>query len=167
MNAAESTVEGLTSQTRMGLEYALEEHKTINVNLDLQTPLLIMPLDPSSYKSPVAILDAGHINVVSELVEKSKIKEYKDKEKYTEDDWKSLNELLYDQFKFSLEDAQFFVGHTIKSTMEQLYSHDKPRPALMLDNFNVNFNLGLSILPDAQNLAKIRLGEMFPNFSYP
>lgn len=162
MNAAESTVEGLTSQTRMGLEYALEEHKTINVNLDLQTPLLIMPLDPSSYKSPVAILDAGHINVVSELVEKSKIKEYKDKEKYTEDDWKSLNELLYDQFKFSLEDAQFFVGHTIKSTMEQLYSHDKPRPALMLDNFNVNFNLGLSILPDAQNLAKIRLGGNVP-----
>ncbi|KAI5970317.1 VPS13 [Candida margitis] len=162
MNAAESTVEGLTSQTRIGLEYALEEHKTINVNLDLQTPLLILPLDPSSYKSPVAILDAGHINVVSELVEKSRIKEYKNKEKYTEDDWKNLNELLYDQFKFSLEDAQFFVGHTIKSTMEQLYSHDKPRPALMLDNFNVNFNLGLSILPDAQNLAQIRLGGNIP-----
>jgi len=162
MNAAESTVEGLTSQTRMGLEYALEEHKTINVNMDLQTPLLIMPLDPSSYKSPVAILDAGHINIVSDLVEKNKIKEYKDKEKYTKDDWKNLNELLYDQFKFSLEDAQFFVGHTIKSTMEQLYSHDKPRPALMLDNFSVNFNLGLSILPDAQNLAKMRLGGNVP-----
>ncbi|KAG5420157.1 VPS13 [Candida metapsilosis] len=162
MNAAESTVEGLTSQTRLGLEYALEEHKTINVNMDLQTPLLIMPLDPSSYKSPVAILDAGHINIVSELVEKSKIKEYKDKEKYSEEDWKNLNELLYDQFKFSLEDAQFFVGHTIKSTMEQLYSHDKPRPALMLNNFNVNFTLGLSILPDAQNLARIRLGGNVP-----
>ena len=74
MNAAESTVEGLTTQTRMGLEYALEEHKTINVKLDLQTPLIILPLDPASVKSPVAILDAGHISVISDLVDKSKLK---------------------------------------------------------------------------------------------
>ena len=89
MNAAESTVEGLTTQTRMGLEYALEEHKTINVKLDLQTPLIILPLDPASVKSPVAILDAGHISVISDLVDKSK-KEYKEKQQYSAEDWESL-----------------------------------------------------------------------------
>ncbi|KAI5955057.1 VPS13 [Candida jiufengensis] len=162
MNAAESTVEGLTSQTRMGLEYALEEHKTVNVKLDLQAPLIIMPLDPSSYKSPVAILDAGHLSIVSDLIEKSKIKEYKDKEKYTDNDWENLRDLLYDQFKLSLVDAQFLVGQNIKTTMEQLYKHDSERPALMLDNLNLNVNLGVSILPDAKNLPKMRLGGNIP-----
>ncbi|KAI5965822.1 VPS13 [Candida pseudojiufengensis] len=165
MNAAESTVEGLTSQTRMGLEYALEEHKTINVKLDLQAPLVILPLDPSSYKSPVAILDAGHVSVVSDLIEKSKIKEYKDKEKYTDKDWQNLKELLYDQFKLSLIDAQFLVGQNIKTTMEQLYKPDVKRSAVMLDNLNLNINLGISILPDAKNLPKMRLGGGVPKIN--
>lgn len=155
MNAAESTVEGLTTQTRMGLEYALEEHKTINVKLDLQTPLIILPLDPASVKSPVAILDAGHISVISDLVDKSKIKEYKEKQQYSAEDWESLKNLMYDQFHVNLEDARFLVGHNIKTTMEQLYSTD--RSTYVLDTFNLGLLLGISIIPDAQNLARIRI----------
>jgi vacuolar protein sorting-associated protein 13A/C len=42
MESAGSTVEGLRQQTRAGLEYALQEHKTIDVQLDLQAPLIIV-----------------------------------------------------------------------------------------------------------------------------
>ncbi|EGW35577.1 uncharacterized protein SPAPADRAFT_131526 [Spathaspora passalidarum NRRL Y-27907] len=165
MNAAEATVEGLTSQTRIGLQYALEEHKTINVKLDLQAPLMIMPLDPSSFKSPVAILDAGHISVVSDLVDPETIQEIKGKQSYTADDWKKLQDLMYDQFKLTLEDSQFLVGPNIKSTMEQLHTQENiPRikSALMLDNFNLQLMLGISILPDATNLAKFKVGGRVP-----
>ncbi|CAI5759546.1 unnamed protein product [Candida verbasci] len=157
MNAAEATVEGLTTQTRLGLEYALEEHKTVNLKLDLQAPLIIMPLDPKSFKSPVAILDAGRLSVVSDLVEKSKIQQFKDKINYTMDDWKNLTNLMYDKFHLNLRNAQFLVGHDIKSTMEQLHRKGK-RPDLILGNFDLNLLLGVSILPDAHNLAKIKLG---------
>ncbi|KAG7665092.1 VPS13 [[Candida] subhashii] len=166
MNAAEATVEGLTSQTRMGLEYALEEHKTINVKLDLQAPLVIMPLDPSSFKSPVAILDAGHISVISDLVDKDRIQEVKEKESYTADDWKTLQDLMYDQFQLTLEDAQFLVGPNIKSTMEQLHSQEnipKNKSAMMLDKFNFQFLLGVSILPDATNLARFKISGHVPD----
>ncbi|EMG47074.1 hypothetical protein G210_2649 [Candida maltosa Xu316] len=165
MNAAESTVEGLTAQTRIGLEYALEEHKTINVRLDLQAPLVILPLDPSSVKSPVAILDAGHISVMSDLVDKSKVKEYKEKDQYSKEDWKSLRTLMYDKFHVNLQDARFLVGHNIKTTMEQLYSDGKDRSAYMLDTFNLGLLLEVSILPDAQNLAQIRVGGNVPKIA--
>ncbi|RCK56101.1 Vacuolar protein sorting-associated protein 13 [Candida viswanathii] len=109
MNAAESTVEGLTSQTRIGLEYALEEHKTINVKLDMQTPF-----------------------VVSDLVDKAAIKEYKEKEQYSKEDWDKLTELMYDKSDY------------------------------ILDTFSVGLLLQISILPDAQNLTKIRVGGNVP-----
>ncbi|KAI3405553.2 VPS13 [Candida oxycetoniae] len=165
MNAAEASIEGLTARTRMGLEYVLEEHKTINLKLDLQAPLIIVPLDPSSFKSPVAILDAGHISVISNLVERSKIKEYKEKEKYTDEDWKNLQNLLYDKFNVYLNDIEFYVGNTIKSTMEQLYADEDSRPARMLNNLSLQFSLGISILPDAQNLPKIKAGGNVPKVS--
>ncbi|EAZ62765.2 vacuolar sorting [Scheffersomyces stipitis CBS 6054] len=165
MNAAEATVEGLTAQTRIGLQYALEEHKTINVKLDLQAPLIIVPLDPSNFKSPVAILDAGHISVVSNLVDKAIIEEVRSKESYTEDDWKKLNTLMYDQFNVHLQDAQFLVGPNIKSTMEQLHSETSKGNSLMLDKLNIKLLLGISILPDAHNLAKFKVSGEVPEIN--
>lgn len=164
MNAAEATVEGLTAQTRIGLQYALEERKTINVKLDLQAPLIILPLEPNNWKSPVAILDAGHISVISKLVEKSKIEEIKGKTSYSEDDWKQLNTLMYDTFVLHLQDAQFLVGPNIRDTMEQLHFEDtKDRKSSILDKLNIKLLLGISILPDVYNLARIKVGGEVPN----
>lgn len=163
MNAAEATVEGFTAQTRIGLQYALEEHKTINVKLDLQAPLIILPLEPNNWKSPVAILDAGHISVISELVDQAKIEEIKNKESYTEDDWKELNTLMYDKFNLHLQDAQFLVGSNIRDTMKQLhFENTKDRYSSILDKLNIKLLLGISILPDVYNLAKIKIGGEVP-----
>lgn len=163
MNAAEATMEGLTSQTRLGLQYALEEHKTINLKLDLQAPLVILPLDPTNWKSPVAILDAGHISVKSDLVDKKIIQEMKGKDSYDKEDWSKLNTLMYDQFNLHLQDAQFLVGPTIKSTMEQLHTQTSKQSANVLDNLDVKLSFGVSILPDATNLARFKLGGEIPN----
>lgn len=162
MNAAEATVEGLTSQTRLGLQYALEEHKTINVKLDLQAPLIILPVDPTSWKSPVAILDAGHISVTSDLVDKKIIEEFKAKESYTENDWQKLNTLMYDSFNLHLQDAQFLVGSTIKKTMEQLHTQNSKQSAVVLENLDIRLSFGVSILPDATNLARFKIGGEIP-----
>lgn len=158
MNAAEATMEGLTTQTRLGLQYALEEHKTINVKLDLQAPLIILPLDPMSWKSPVAILDAGHISVTSDLVDKSTIEAFKAKETYNNEDWSKLNTLMYDQFNLRLQEAQFLVGPTIKKTMEQLHTQSTEQSAVILDKLDVKLTLGISILPEATNLARFKVG---------
>lgn len=162
MNAAEATVEGLTTQTRLGLQYALEEHKTINVQLDLQAPLIILPLDPTSWKSPVAILDAGHISVNSALADKSVYEEVRAKESYDDEDWSKLQNLMYDQFNLRLQDTQFLVGPSIKSTMEQLHSQAKEKSSVILDKLDLKLSLGISILPEATHLARFKMGGEIP-----
>lgn len=165
MSAAESTLEGLTTQTRIGLQYALEEHKTLNCKLDLQAPLIIIPLDPSDWSSPVAVLDAGHISVISDLADPNLIESVKnaDATSYDETEWKKLNSLMYDRFNLHLEDAQIFIGNNIKSTIEQLHS-ESDKPALILDNLSIKFLLEVSILPTAYNLARFKVGADIPRF---
>lgn len=164
MNAAEATMEGLTQQTRLGLQYALDEHKTVDLQLDLQAPLVIMPLDPTNWKSAVAIIDAGHLSVTSDLVDKSTIDEMRQKEQYSEHDWTRLNTLMYDQFNLTLQNAQFLVGPTIKSTMEQLHTASA-QLAVIVSNLDIKLCLGVSILPDANNIPKITLGCEVPKIN--
>ncbi|ODQ79571.1 hypothetical protein BABINDRAFT_161957 [Babjeviella inositovora NRRL Y-12698] len=166
MNAAELTVEGLTQQTRIGLEYALDGHKTLDAKLDLQAPLIILPLEPTSWQSPVAVLDAGHISVISDLVERAKIDDIKAKDAgaYTAADWTQLNELMYDKFNLHLQDAQFLIGPNIKDTIDQLHAESGVKPALIMDRLNLKLLLEVSILPEAYTLAKVRVGGEIPRF---
>lgn len=160
MNAAEATVEGITSQTRIGLQYALEEHKTINVKLDLQAPLIIVPLDPTSFKTPVAILDAGHLSVKSALVDKSNIEEIKSKATYDSKDWEKLKTLMYDEFELHLEDSQFLIGPRFKSALLSL--HDDDNSMSILSQFDMRFTLGISIMPSATSIPRFKILAKVP-----
>ncbi|TID30882.1 hypothetical protein CANINC_000530 [Pichia inconspicua] len=165
MNAAESTIQDFTKQTKIGLQYAFEEHKTMNCQMDLQAPLIILPIDPTKWDSPVGILDAGHISIISDLIPKSKYQEIKDEQKdsYTEEDWKKLNSYMFDKYTLSLHDAQIFIGPDIKSTIEQLHT-DGEKTALILDHLDMNFLIELSIIPSFYELPKMKIGGDIPRF---
>ncbi|KAH3685434.1 hypothetical protein WICPIJ_003592 [Wickerhamomyces pijperi] len=165
MSAAEATVEGLTTQTRMGLESIWENHQTINAKLDLHAPLIILPLDPTSWSSPCAVIDAGHIGLVSDLADKVKSEEIRklSPAEYAKIDVHELNQLMYDKFNLHLQDTQILIGPTIKSTIQQLHSSDKKKPALILEKLDMKMLLELSILPSSLNLAKIKTTANLPN----
>lgn len=42
-NVASQTLEGLRKETRVGLEYALQSHKTIDLQVDMNAPVIIIP----------------------------------------------------------------------------------------------------------------------------
>lgn len=54
------------------------------------------------------VLDAGHISVESKLADKGVINEIKAKEKqeYQDEDYKRLEDLMYDKYYVRLESAQ-------------------------------------------------------------
>lgn len=165
MNAAESTIQDFTKQTKIGLQYAFEEHKTMNCKMDLQAPLIILPMDPTKWDSPVGILDAGHISIISDIISADKYQEIKNerKDSYTENDWKKLNTYMYDKYNLSLQDAQILIGPDIKSTIEQLHT-DGPKDALILDQLNMNFIIELSIIPTFYDLPRMKIGGDVPRF---
>lgn len=165
MNAAESTIQDFTKQTKIGLQYAFEEHKTMNCKMDLQAPLIILPLNPTKWDSPVGILDAGHISIVSDLISPDKYEEIKSEKKdaYTEADWNRLNTYMYDKYNLALQDAQILIGPNIKSTIEQLHSEGE-KNALILDQLNMNFIIELSIIPTFYDLPRMKIGGDVPRF---
>jgi vacuolar protein sorting-associated protein 13A/C len=165
METAGATVEGLREQTRAGLEFALEEHKTINAKLDLQAPLIIVPHSITSKTSTCLILDAGHISVNSKLVDKATMKEIQSKQSqtYTDDDYKRLESLMYDKFLVKLTSTQLLIGPSIDATKQQLDKDRKSDTAMhIVDQINIDFVVEMSILPKAPNLTKIKVSGHLP-----
>ncbi|KAI0171728.1 vacuolar protein sorting-associated protein 13 [Hypoxylon sp. FL1284] len=164
METAGATVEGLRQQTRAGLEFALEEHKTINAKLDLQAPLIIIPQSIKTQRSTCLILDAGHISVNSELVDKGTLKQVQDKhnQQFSEEDFRQLESLMYDRFLVKLTSTQVLIGPSIEETKSQLIEKDSARMLHIVDKINVDFVVALSILPKAPNLTKVKISGRLP-----
>ncbi|KAK4120703.1 vacuolar protein sorting-associated protein 13 [Parathielavia appendiculata] len=164
METAGATVEGLREQTRAGLQFALEEHKTVNAKLDLQAPLIIVPETITSRSAPCVILDAGHISVTSELVDKETTKEVESKQRqtYTEENFKRLESLMYDRFLVKLTSTQVLIGPSVEETKRQLVEKDDQRMFHIVDKINVDFVVETSILPKAPNLTKLRVSGHLP-----
>lgn len=164
METAGATVEGIRQQTRAGLEFALEEHKTVNANLDIQAPLIIIPESITSESSLCMILDAGHVSLNSELVDKETMKDIQSKQKkqYSEDDFKQLEGLMYDKFNLKLDSTQLLLGPGIEATKEQLNATEDPKNLRIIDRINMDFLLETSIMPKATDLTKTRISGHMP-----
>ncbi|OAA63095.1 vacuolar protein sorting-associated protein vps13 [Cordyceps fumosorosea ARSEF 2679] len=162
MESAGATVEGLREQTRAGLEFALEEHKTINAQLDLQAPLIIVPVSITTHDSTCLIVDAGHIHVNSELVEKSTIKEIQSKQKqsYNDEDFKRLESAMYDRFLVKLTSTQVLIGPSVKETKQHLA--ESGSQFHVVEQINVDFVVATSIIPKAPNLTKLKVSGHLP-----
>jgi vacuolar protein sorting-associated protein 13A/C len=164
MESAGATVEGLREQTRAGLEFALEEHKTINAKLDLQAPLIIIPQSITTRRSTCLILDAGHINVTSKLANKEIMKQVQSKQNqsYTDEDFKKLESLMYDKFIVKLTSTQLLIGPSIEETKKQLTDKNENVSMHIVEEINVDFVVDISILPKAPNLTKLRVSGHLP-----
>ncbi|KAI9846000.1 MAG: hypothetical protein M1837_004406 [Sclerophora amabilis] len=164
MESASATVEGIRQQTRAGLEFALEEHKTINAKLDLQAPLIIIPESVIVEDSNCLILDAGHVSLNSELIDKATIRDIQSKQKqqYSEEDFKQLERLMYDKFLLKLEATQVLIGPSVQETKAQLESKNETKNYHIVDQINIDFVVEISILPKAPNLTKFRVSGHLP-----
>ncbi|KAI9770443.1 MAG: hypothetical protein M1840_003329 [Geoglossum simile] len=164
METAGATVEAVRRQTRAGLEFALEEHKTVNAKLDLQAPLIIIPESITSETSNCLIVDAGHVSMISDLVDKETIKEIQSKQRqqYSEEDYRRLEDLMYDKFQLKLEATQVLIGPSISDTKAELEKKDDARGLRIIDRINIDFVVEISILPKAPNLTKFRISGHLP-----
>jgi vacuolar protein sorting-associated protein 13A/C len=164
METAGATVEGIRQQTRAGLEFALTEHKTINAQLDLQAPLIIVPDSVTKKSSNCLILDAGHISVTSELVDKDTLRDIQAKQKhqYTDEDFRKLQELMYDKFILKLASTQLLIGPSIEETRAQLDESATSKHLHIVDRINMDFKVEICIVPKASDLTKFRISGNLP-----
>lgn len=164
MESAGATVEGIRKQTRAGLEFALEEHKTINAKLDLQAPLIIIPDSVTAKSTLCLILDAGHASVNSELVDKATINDVHSKQRQalSAEDESRLKHLMYDRFTLKLQSTQVLIGPSIDAARAQLDANEDSLNLHIIDRISMDFLVEICIIPKASDLTKFRITGNLP-----
>ncbi|KDR84988.1 hypothetical protein GALMADRAFT_233521 [Galerina marginata CBS 339.88] len=164
LNVASQTLEGLRRETRAGLEYALQTHKTVDIQMDLNAPIIIIPEDVTTNECKHLIIDAGHIAIESDLVAKEAIQTIHQKrnQKYNDEDYKNLESLMYDKMSLRLQDAQFIIGDNLLSCRAALTSETSDSLHI-LERISVDLQIDKSIVPTAVNLAQFKVSGRLPS----
>ncbi|KAF7339474.1 hypothetical protein MSAN_02161700 [Mycena sanguinolenta] len=164
LNVASETLEGLRKETRIGLEFALQNHKTIDIQMDMNAPVIIVPEDVTTHNCKHLIIDAGHIAIESNLADKDSIRSIhlKRNKQYSDEDYKQLESLMYDKFSLRLEAAQFILGNDFQSCQDALTSESKDSLHL-LERTNFDLQVQNSIVPTALTLARFKVSGHLPS----
>ncbi|KAL4070939.1 vacuolar protein sorting-associated protein 13 [Scleroderma citrinum] len=164
LNVASQTLEGLRKDTRTGLEYALQTHKTIDLQVDMNAPVIIIPEDITSAHTGHLILDAGHISIESDLVEKNILREIQAKrnQQYNEEDYTRLESMMEVLLLTPLYPVQFVVGYDLQSCRDALVSENGDFLHL-LERTNIELKVQSSIVPNAVNLTRFKVSGKLPS----
>ncbi|KAJ3291062.1 hypothetical protein HK104_006345 [Borealophlyctis nickersoniae] len=161
---AQDTFQGLTAQTRAGLEYALEEHKTLDLKVDMDAPIFIFPESVTDPAAMVAVVDAGHLLVESNLVDKERKKELQQKHgsHLTEKDLAYLKSLLYDRFTCELSSVQVLLGSSLKLCLDEVANESTTGDLHMIERVSMEFCIELCILPKLAEFPRMKISGELP-----
>ena len=108
--ATQSKLQELASKTRIGLEQAITRHKAVDWFIDIEAPIVTIPVDCCDKEALLFILDLGRLSVRSSLVTRKQRMELKTK---LTEDLTRLNVGLYDRLDVRLNHAKLQALGTI------------------------------------------------------
>lgn len=171
MDVASETLEGIRKDTRASFELALQTHKTVDIKVDMNAPIIIVPEDVTRHDCPHIMLDAGHIAVSSNLVPENAIESVKIKQNqhYTDADYARLESMMYDRFHVTLKDTQLLIGKSFNQCSSALHKHEGRQDVHLLERISMKFEVLNCIVNNAPNLTRFKiegdLPELKVNFS--
>jgi len=172
MNAAGQTFDGIKNDTRAGLEYALEQHKTVDIRVDMNAPIIIIPMDVTVRESQAMVLDAGHIAVESELANSEEKEELRSKrgQAMNQEDMRRLKDLMYDKLSLRLESTQLLMGPDVDACMHALENHHGAGQSELhiLERINMSWSVQMAI-KNSSDITRFKIAGELPelqvNFS--
>ncbi|KAI8878766.1 hypothetical protein K501DRAFT_124944, partial [Backusella circina FSU 941] len=165
---AGNTFEDIKNQTRANLEFALDQHTTFDLKVDMDAPVIIIPEDCMTKNSRGIVIDAGHINIESNLAPPDALAQVKANPSADLDE--GLQALMYDRFTVQLTQTKILVGDSIQTLLVQVRT---PRPALsylhLVDRIDMTFLMELCIIKKSSVLPRFKISGNLPllkvNFS--
>jgi len=168
IEVAGDTLEGIRQQTRAGLEFAIEQHTTLDLRVDMDAPIIAIPEDCTRSNTQVIVLDAGHINVESQLAPPDALNALKSKAKedYNSEDDIQLQSLMYDKFTVQLTQTKALIGHSVEACLEQI-QNPKPENDYLhfVERIDMTFLVEMCILPKTTEMTKFRVSGHLPLIS--
>lgn len=168
IEVAGDTLEGIRKQTRAGLEFAIEQHTTLDLRVDMDAPIIAIPEDCTRSNTQVIVLDAGHINVESQLAPPDALNAIKSKAKedYNAEDDIQLQSLMYDKFTVQLTQTKALIGHSVEACLEQI-QNPKPENDYLhfVERIDMSFLVEMCILPKTTEMTRFRVSGHLPLIS--
>ncbi|KAI8644804.1 hypothetical protein BD408DRAFT_104972 [Parasitella parasitica] len=171
IEVAGDTLEDIKNQTRASLEFALDQHTTFDLQIDMDAPVIIIPEDCSSITSRGIVMDAGHINVESRLAPPDALNLLKAKSAadMTIEDNKKLRELMYDKFTVQLTQTKILVGSIETCLVQVRTPREELRYLHLVDRIDMTFLAELCIIRKSIEMPRFRISGHLPllevNFS--
>ncbi|KAJ2551316.1 Vacuolar protein sorting-associated protein 13, partial [Coemansia sp. RSA 1878] len=164
--AASKSMAGFRDQTRAGLEYALAKHKTVDVKVDFDAPVFVIPQNMLDPNSEVVVLDTGYLTIESQLVDNATTERIcqKHDQALSDDEMKELESLMYDHFDMKLHSTQLLVGKDLATCMRALRNGEADQKIHVVDKIELNFDLGLCILSEPPlHMPKVTIDGSLPS----
>ncbi|RCI05461.1 hypothetical protein CU098_001873, partial [Rhizopus stolonifer] len=172
IEVAGDTLEDIKNQTRASLEFALDQHTTFDLHIDMDAPVIIVPEDCSSIHSRGIVIDAGHIHVESQLAPPEALALIKSKSAsdMTVEDNIQLRKLMYDKFTVKLTQTKILVGDSIETCLVQVRTPREEFNYLhLVDRIDMTFLAELCIIRKSVEMPRIKVSGHLPllkvNFS--
>eukprot|EP00842_Homolaphlyctis_polyrhiza_P006737 jgi/Hompol1/7064/HPOL_002423-RA len=161
---AQDALQGVTAQTRAGLEYAIEEHHRFELLINIDAPIFFIPSDFTDEHAPMLIVDAGHLLIESNPIS-NEMKERMQSE--IESKTSNLEPYLYDKYTFQFTSVQIHVSSGLDDYQEMIDTGSTS--GSLMEKVDLSFNVMISIVPKAYDFAKLKIDGELPrlhvNFS--
>ncbi|RCI04898.1 hypothetical protein CU098_003059, partial [Rhizopus stolonifer] len=170
IEVAGDTLEGFKKQTRASLEYALEQHATFDLKVDMDAPVIIVPENCQSTQCSAIVIDAGHINIESNLSPPETRAQVKSRVDMSAEENSQFHSLMFDKFTVQLTQTKILVGDSLDTCLVQVRH---PTPELdylhLVDRIDMTFLLELCIIRKSVDLPRLKVSGHLPllkvNFS--
>ena len=161
---ANEQLENLKSQTKQGWETAIKEHRTMNLKMDVDAPVIVFPEDARNMNSEALLLDLGHLSIASKVVDKEKKLAIQSTFHSSDASGHSgLEDLMFDNFDIALKNLQLLIGPA-----QDIIHCDKKlvtSPYHVVNQINVQMKAKYCILPHAEDYTRLKLDGSLPDLT--
>lgn len=114
----------------------------------------------------VLVIDAGHINVESNLAPKEAIDKVlaKQGQEYSEEDFKELESLVYDKFTIKLTDTKVLIAESVETSRKEI-QNPSGGDMHVIEQIDMDFLCETCIVPKSTQLTKIKISGHLPLIS--
>lgn len=156
-NAASSGIESLRQSSRAGMQYALETHKTLLLDVSIGAPTILMPAPQAGL---LLVLDLGKLALTSTVEPRDHL--------HSKGDMESA---MYDLYTVSLTDMQVLLldsRHILSSSawaaaVEQASTDQQQQIYHLLDKSSVSIHVFNCVQQDNPEYAKLKVSGALPS----
>ncbi|GAM25179.1 hypothetical protein SAMD00019534_083540 [Acytostelium subglobosum LB1] len=171
--AARNQIKVFKDKTTLRIQYELQNHKSIDLDININAPHILVPQSFTDQSAPILVLDLGSFSLNSSTTNKSTIIDPNDSGEDSDDyihedlnslssstilsrDYGEINEsvpkYLYDLYELQLKNIQFFI-----------LSNKQYLP--LVNRFDINFSIFKCILQSQTLLTKLKLFGDLPSLN--